>query len=66
MVNWNKVLENAVRAAASNIEFTPRDVQAFVSPNQRFVLRDMFVANPGLLGQTVDVEVLLSANVDTC
>lgn len=65
MVNWNKVLENAVRTAAPDIEFTPRDVQAFVSPNQRFKLRDMFVQNPELLGQTVDVEILLSANVDT-
>lgn len=65
LVNWNKVLENAVRAAAPNIEFTPRDVQAFVSPNQRFVLRDMFVKDPSLLGKTVDVEILLSANVDT-
>lgn len=64
MVNWNRVIEDAVRAAALDISFTARDVQAFVSPNQRFVLRDMFVRDPGLLGQTVDVELLLSANVD--
>ncbi|MEQ1943426.1 phosphate ABC transporter permease PstA [Mesorhizobium sp. VNQ89] len=64
MVNWNRVIENAVREAAPNVEFTAKDVQAFVSPNQRFVLRDMFVRDPGLFGQTVEVELLLSANVD--
>jgi phosphate transport system permease protein len=64
MVNWNRVIENAVRSAAPNIEFTARDVQALVSPNQRFVLRDMFVENPGLVGQTVNMTLLLSANVD--
>ncbi len=65
MVNWNRVIENAVRAAAPDVTFTAKDAQAFVSPNQRFVLRDMFVKDPGLLGKTVDVELLLSANVDT-
>jgi phosphate transport system permease protein len=65
MANWNKVIENAVRAAAPDVTFNARDAQAFVSPNQRFMLRDMFVANPDLLGQTVDVQLLLSANVDT-
>ncbi|MBX3579697.1 MAG: phosphate ABC transporter permease PstA [Rhizobiaceae bacterium] len=64
MVNWNRVIENAVKAAAPDIELTPREVQAFVSNNQRFRLRDMFVADPGLLGKTVDLSLLLSANVD--
>ena len=65
MVNWNRVIENAVRQAAPGVEFTPRDSQALVSSNQRFVLRDMFVADPGLLGQTVELSLLASANVDT-
>ncbi|MDI6027792.1 phosphate ABC transporter permease PstA [Corticibacterium sp. UT-5YL-CI-8] len=64
MVNWNRVIQDAVQAAAPDVELAPRDVQAVVSPNQRFKLRDMFVENPGLLGQTVDVSLLASANVD--
>ncbi len=65
MVNWNKVIENGIRTSAPNVDFTARDAQALISNNQRFRLRDMFVENPDLLGQTVDVSLLAGANVDT-
>jgi phosphate transport system permease protein len=35
-----------------------------ISQNERYRLRDMFIENPDLLGQTVEVELLASANVD--
>src|SRR5690606_4004834 len=35
-----------------------------VETNERFVLRDRFVADPGLLGKTIEVQMLASANAD--
>jgi phosphate transport system permease protein len=64
MVNWNRIIENSVRAEAPDAELTARDIQGLISANERYRLRDMFVANPGLLGQTIPVELIASANVD--
>ncbi|MBX3531882.1 MAG: phosphate ABC transporter permease PstA [Rhizobiaceae bacterium] len=64
LVNWNRVIEAAVRAKAPGFQIDTRQVLTVVETNERFVLRDMFVENPGLLGQTVPVRMLASANVD--
>ena len=64
LVNWNRIIENSIRAEAPDVQLTPRDIQAMVSQNERYRLRDMFIENPDLLGQTVPVELLASANVD--
>jgi phosphate transport system permease protein len=64
MVNWNRVIEASVRAAAPDTKADARQIQSIVETNARFELRDMFVANPDLLGQTVPVKALASANAD--
>ncbi|WP_312795954.1 PstA family ABC transporter permease, partial [Tianweitania sp.] len=64
LLNWNRIVENSVRAEAPDVQMTPRDIQAMISQNERYRLRNMFVENPDLLGKTVPVELLASANVD--
>jgi len=64
MVNWNRVVEASIRAAAPETDADTRSILSVVETSERFRLRDMFVENPGLLGQTVSVTMLASANTD--
>ncbi len=64
LVNWNKVVEAAVRAKAGDSDIDSRGLLTLVETSERFKLRDMFVADPSLLGKTVPVTLLASANVD--
>ena len=64
MVNWNRVIENALKVTAPDFDINARQALSLVENNERFRLRDMFVANPGLLGQTVRIDMLASANAD--
>jgi len=64
MVNWNRIIEQAVRMAAPDTTADSRQILSIVETNARFTLRDMFVADPALLGQTASVEMLASANAD--
>ncbi|MGE8940622.1 phosphate ABC transporter permease PstA [Leptospira interrogans] len=64
-LNWGRLIENALLRelppAAANDR---RGVQRLVTSGERFVLRDMVAANPGIVGQTVPVSLLADANVD--
>ncbi|WMT87620.1 phosphate ABC transporter permease PstA [Pelagibacterium sp. 26DY04] len=62
--NWNALVETAIRAQAPDVEIEARDVLALVTSAARFQLRDLYFANPDLLGQTVPVALLASANTD--
>jgi phosphate transport system permease protein len=65
LVNWNRVIEQAVRAKApADFAIDARQLLTLVETNERFRLRDMFVADPSLLGRTVPVRMLASANAD--
>ena len=64
MVNWNRIIEAAIRDAAPGFEIDTRQALSIVETSARFLLRDRFVADPGLLGETIKVEMLASANVD--
>lgn len=64
MLNWNRIIDAAIQNEAPDIEMNARESQALISQNERYRVRDMFVANPDLLGQTVKVDLLASANVD--
>jgi phosphate transport system permease protein len=64
MVNWNRIIEASLRKAAPGMEFDARQGLSIIETNERFTLRDMFVADPGLLGRTVPVTMLASANAD--
>lgn len=64
MVNWNRVIEASLRNMIPETEIDSRQLQSLVETNGRFQLRDMFVQNPDLLGKTVAVNLLASANAD--
>lgn len=64
MVNWNRVIEQAVRNAEPSTTADARQILSIVETNVRFQLRDMYSENPGLLGQSVQVKMLASANAD--
>ncbi len=64
MVNWNRIIEAAVRAKAPDVQIDARQILSLVENNERFRLRDMFVDDPSLLGRTVSVSMLASANAD--
>jgi len=64
MVNWNRVIEAAIRKAAPDVEIDTKQALSIIETNGRYELRDMFVNDPGLLGQTVTVNLLASANAD--
>ncbi|MBL8596980.1 MAG: phosphate ABC transporter permease PstA [Devosia sp.] len=65
MLNWNKVVEASLRALApAGYEITAKDLLTIPETDARHRLREMFVADPSLLGQTVKVDVLASANAD--
>lgn len=65
MANWNAVVEQAVRdAAPDGFEIDARGALALVDSGERHRLRDIFVANPALLGERVSLRMLASANTD--
>jgi phosphate transport system permease protein len=63
MLNWNKVIEASLRAAApAGPEIDSKDILTIAETDARHEVREMFVADPTLLGKTVEVDVLASAN----
>jgi len=65
LLNWNTVVEQALRRAApQGFEIDTRQILSIPETDARHVVRAMFVADPSLLGQTVPVELIASANVD--
>src|SRR5690606_2840931 len=65
MANWNLIVEEAVRAAApSGFEIDRRAALALVDGGERHRLRDLFVADPGLLGQRGPDELLAGGAID--
>jgi phosphate transport system permease protein len=63
MLNWNKVIEASLRAAApAGYEIDTKDLLSIAETDARHEVREMFVADPTLLGKTVQVDVLASAN----
>jgi len=65
MLNWNQIIEASLREAApEGFEIDSRQILSIPETNARHQVREMFVANPSLLGQTVNVDVLASANAD--
>jgi phosphate transport system permease protein len=63
LLNWNTIVEASLRnAAPAGFEIDSRQIQTIPETNARHQIREMFVRDPSLLGQTVDVDVLASAN----
>jgi len=65
MLNWNKVVEAAMRAATpAGFEIDTKSLLSIPETNARHVLREAFVADPSLMGQTRRFDLLASANAD--
>src|SRR5690606_22376679 len=66
MLNWNTVIEAALRKAApEGFEIDSRQILTITETDARHRVRERFVADPSLLGKTISVDLLASANTDT-
>lgn len=65
MLNWNTVIEAALRKAApEGFEIDSRQILTITETDARHRVRERFVADPSLLGKTISVDLLASANTD--
>ncbi|MGO2146949.1 phosphate ABC transporter permease PstA [Halomonas sp.] len=66
LANWQSLIDNALEEALGVEVEGPqlRDLRALVTSGERYALRDRFIEDPSLLGQTVELKMLASANVD--
>ncbi|ODT83036.1 MAG: phosphate ABC transporter, permease protein PstA [Pelagibacterium sp. SCN 64-44] len=65
MLNWNTVIEAGLREAApAGFDIDSRQILAIAETDARHRVRELFVNDPGLLGQTISVDLLASANTD--
>lgn len=63
-VNFNRLLTDAVAKVLPESANNRRAVLEMFASSDRFVLRDMVVKDPGIVGKTVKLDLLASANVD--
>ncbi len=61
--NWNRLIQQSLLAHIPDAKPASK-LRALVTSNERFRLRDMVLANPDLIGQTVTVDLLADAHVD--
>jgi len=65
MLNWNTVIEAGLRKAApAGFDIDSRQILAIAETDARHRVREIFVDNPDLLGQTISIDLLASANTD--
>ncbi|MFG6668085.1 phosphate ABC transporter permease PstA [Halomonas sp. HNIBRBA4712] len=66
LVNWQSLIDYSLEQALGE-EVEPRalrDLRALVASGERYALRDRFTEDPSLLGQTMSLKMLASADVD--
>lgn len=65
MVNWNTLISRAVlEVAPAGVTADQRAALSVIDSGARFVLRDLVLQDPSLIGQTVPVRLLASADAD--
>ncbi|MBN8290471.1 phosphate ABC transporter permease PstA [Rhodobacter sp. NTK016B] len=74
MVNWNRILVSSVEGALAEAEtadgagtvteIDTRSAQSIIDSGARFVLRDMVLADPTIIGERREMQLLLSADGD--
>ncbi len=62
--NWQRLLAQGVQQLYPQQPIAPRDAQALFTRAVQHQLREMFAADPSLLGKTVALSLLADANVD--
>ena len=63
-INFNKLLTESVAKVLPETKEDRRSVLQMFASSDRFVLRDMVVKDPDIVGKTVKLDLLASANVD--
>jgi phosphate transport system permease protein len=66
--NYEKLATNALAAklgVPADDKAKTKELKGILSDSSRIQLRDMLVADPSLMGKTVDVSMLASANIDS-
>jgi phosphate transport system permease protein len=63
-INWNKLLINAVAKILPQTTENPRAVLELFASSSRFALRDMVINDPSVIGKTVKLDLVASANTD--
>ncbi len=63
-INFNRLLLNSVSNVLPETSDNRRAVLEMFASANRFVLRDMVISDPGIIGKTVKLDLLASANVD--
>lgn len=66
--NYEKLATNALAqklGIAADDKAKTKELKGILSDSARIQLRDMLVADPSLMGKTVDVSMLASANIDS-
>lgn len=65
MLNWNSIVEQSMRQLVpEGFEIDTRSLLSIVETSERHRVRELLVADPTLLGRTVTLDLLASANVD--
>ncbi|WP_447555916.1 phosphate ABC transporter permease PstA [Vreelandella sp. EE22] len=66
LVNWQSLIDTSLeQALGEEVESRQlRDLRALVASGERYALRNRFTEDPSLLGETVTIKMLASANVD--
>lgn len=63
-INFNRLITDSLRKVLPDADQYPRDLQRIVTSAERFALRDMVVADPGIIGKTLTLNLLTDANID--
>ncbi|MEG9883662.1 MAG: phosphate ABC transporter permease PstA [Hyphomicrobiales bacterium] len=64
LVDWNRVIETALRKTVGDADISSRDLVRLIASAERFRLRDMVAKDPAIIGATLPVNLLASADVD--
>ncbi len=64
MINYNRLIQNALAGVIPEAAQFPRDAARIVTSGERIALRDLVIADPGIIGQTRRVHLLTDANID--
>ncbi|MDR2876977.1 MAG: phosphate ABC transporter permease PstA [Chromatiales bacterium] len=64
MVNFNRLIQNALTAKIAEAADYPRDAARIVTSGERLALRDLVIKNPGIVGETRQMHLLTDANID--
>lgn len=64
MVDWDALIVNAIVAKDPALESQRDDLSSLYTSSEAYRIRDMFMADPSLLGKKQELKVLADANVD--